>query len=229
MEEEKVADTSPEEINNPIEESERESNKDIENESAEDTKKMEDETTNETIEINQNIVKEEKENNSTEEVSKVVEKSESQAVEEPIAKAESSRKTTRQKSNVVRKDTAKSSIHRETSVKKKEIKIKEPKMQASTNIEDPLTKVRAPTPEPIKKAGSNSKLVDIYPHRHYPAIHPCCNRLLEMRWDIASRQKHLKKLAAVKPTVDFTAPKPYKHLQLKSKKLQMQQGRIYSN
>jgi hypothetical protein len=36
--------------------------------------------------------------------------------------------------------------------------------------------------------------------------------------------KHLKKLAAAKPNVDNKAPKVYTHLQVRLKKVQMEQG-----
>jgi hypothetical protein len=167
-----------------------------------------------------NLAKELIQENSNDENYKRGQKDESQVVERILTKKD----CPQDKSNPIVNDTAPNDISQKECYKKKEIQLKEPKMQASIDIEDPLTKVKAPTPETMEKEGLDAKLVDLYPHRHYPAIHPCCNRLLEMRWDIASRQKHLKKLAAVKPTVDFTPPKPYKHLQVKMKKLQMQQG-----
>jgi hypothetical protein len=107
---------------------------------------------------------------------------------------------------------------------KKVTMLKEPKMKSTGPISDPLDRVSPPPPEAEPTKDKSEEMIDLFPHRHYPSIYPCCNRLLEMRWDTILRKKHLMKLAAVKATVDFKPPKPYKHLQTNFKKIQMQQG-----
>jgi hypothetical protein len=92
--------------------------------------------------------------------------------------------------------------------------INKPKKEANIEDKDSGGKIAQKT-EPMK---------DPFPYRHYPTLHVCSNRLLEMRWDRTLRNKHKKKLAMVKPNVDNSSPKPYKHLQLKPKKIQMEQG-----
>jgi hypothetical protein len=98
---------------------------------------------------------------------------------------------------------------------------------------DPLLHVRPPSPEPkleteptkpAEKVAKKDNTKDPFPYRHYPSLHICSNRLLEMRWDRTLRDKHLKKLQGVKATVDNTSPKPYKHLLHKYKKIQMEEG-----
>ncbi|KAJ1548016.1 hypothetical protein HK096_007097 [Nowakowskiella sp. JEL0078] len=63
-------------------------------------------------------------------------------------------------------------------------------------------------------------------HRHYKTFHPVCNKLLAKKWDKADRKLHLEKLAKAKPTVDNTPPRVHMHLQLKLKKLQVEEDRI---
>ncbi|KAJ8325607.1 hypothetical protein QVD99_002129 [Batrachochytrium dendrobatidis] len=63
-------------------------------------------------------------------------------------------------------------------------------------------------------------------YRHYTTFYPCANRLLAMKWDQTQRQQHLKKLSAVKPTIDNSPPKLHMHLQLKLKKVQMEEDRL---
>ena len=91
---------------------------------------------------------------------------------------------------------------------------------------DPLEKVDPPGEECNDEpdAPKKKKEVDPYAYRHYTTYHPCCNKLMAMKWDQTLRRQHLKKLSAVKPTIDNSAPKPYMHLQVKLKKLQMEQG-----
>ncbi|KAJ3090791.1 hypothetical protein HK102_002654 [Quaeritorhiza haematococci] len=67
---------------------------------------------------------------------------------------------------------------------------------------------------------------DRFGHRHYITFQPVANKLLAMKWDEANRKMHLNKVAKAKPTIDNGSPKVYVHLQLKLKKLQMEQERL---
>nr|XP_046216949.1 uncharacterized protein LOC124042858 isoform X2 [Oncorhynchus gorbuscha] len=44
------------------------------------------------------------------------------------------------------------------------------------------------------------------------------NKCLQQKWDKASYEMHLRKVKSAKPTIDTTAPKTYRHLDLKIKK-----------
>lgn len=61
-------------------------------------------------------------------------------------------------------------------------------------------------------------------HRHFPSYHPTANKLLSKRWEEHARQLHLKKLRNAKPTIDNGAPKVYPHLEMRLKRLQIEQG-----
>ncbi|KAL2919800.1 hypothetical protein HK105_200717 [Polyrhizophydium stewartii] len=96
---------------------------------------------------------------------------------------------------------------------------------------DPLDKIEPPDPDsanatPTHMPHPNKKLPDPFSYRHYKTFHPCSNKLLAMKWDQTLRQQHLKKLLAAKPTIDNSAPKPHTHLQVKLKKLQMEEDRL---
>jgi hypothetical protein len=103
-------------------------------------------------------------------------------------------------------------------------KEKKKKSVIDTNVRDPLEMVSPPSPVPQEKLPRIEHQPDPFPYRHYPSIHPVSNKLLAMKWALKERTKLKKKLASVKPTVDFTPPKPYKHLQNKSKKFEMERG-----
>lgn len=95
---------------------------------------------------------------------------------------------------------------------------------------DPLTVVEPPEEVPLKTQAealekkSSALKPSPYDYRHYPTLHPVCNKILAMKWDENTRHRHLKKLAAAKPNVDNCAPKIYTHLQLSLKKVQMNEG-----
>ncbi|KAJ3216281.1 hypothetical protein HDU67_009716 [Dinochytrium kinnereticum] len=59
-------------------------------------------------------------------------------------------------------------------------------------------------------------------HRRYSSVYPCANRLLAKRWDDAARDRHRQKLATIKAYIDNTPPKRHGHLQLRLKKLQLE-------
>jgi hypothetical protein len=61
-------------------------------------------------------------------------------------------------------------------------------------------------------------------HRRYSSVYPCANKLLAKRWDDAARERHRRKLATIKTYIDNTPPKKHGHLQLRLKKLQLEDG-----
>jgi hypothetical protein len=63
-------------------------------------------------------------------------------------------------------------------------------------------------------------------HKRYSSVYPCANRLLAKRWDDAARERHRQKLATMKPYIDNTPPKKHGHLQLRLKKLQLEDGTL---
>lgn len=64
------------------------------------------------------------------------------------------------------------------------------------------------------------------PHKAYQPIKPASSKMLAKRWDDKARDMHKKKLKNVKSTVDNKPPKTYMHLQLKLKKLQLEEERL---
>ena len=91
-------------------------------------------------------------------------------------------------------------------------------------IEDPLTKVDPPSESEEVLPALVKKGPNPFAYRHYQPFYACCNKILAMKWDKKLRSKHIKKIAAAKATVDNASPRPYMHLQMKLKKLQMEQG-----
>ncbi|KAJ3122849.1 hypothetical protein HK098_002425 [Nowakowskiella sp. JEL0407] len=81
-----------------------------------------------------------------------------------------------------------------------------------------------PTPKPQPK--NRQKPPNPSAHRHYNTFHPVCNKLLAKKWDKADRKLHLEKLAKIRPRVDNSLPKVHLHLQLKLKKLRIEEDRI---
>eukprot|EP00049_Salpingoeca_infusionum_P005323 m.90880 g.90880 ORF g.90880 m.90880 type:complete len:585 (+) comp12932_c0_seq1:94-1848(+) len=63
-------------------------------------------------------------------------------------------------------------------------------------------------------------------HKSYQPIKPAASKMLAKRWDDSSYALHRSKLRNAKPTVDTRPPKTYMHLQLKLKKLQVQEERL---
>ncbi|KAI9208484.1 uncharacterized protein BJ171DRAFT_565028 [Polychytrium aggregatum] len=64
-------------------------------------------------------------------------------------------------------------------------------------------------------------------YRHYVPFHPTCNKLLAKRWDRAARDLHLAKLRHARPTIDNAPPKVYPHLEMRLKRLQIQEERLH--
>uniref|UniRef100_V9LBR6 Uncharacterized protein n=1 Tax=Callorhinchus milii TaxID=7868 RepID=V9LBR6_CALMI len=63
-------------------------------------------------------------------------------------------------------------------------------------------------------------------HRSYQPAVPTCNRYLQQRWDQADYQQHKSKVQKATPTVDTTGPQMPAHLQVKLKKLQLEEERL---
>ena len=94
---------------------------------------------------------------------------------------------------------------------------------------DPLSLVDPPeqTPsQPIAQIKPSAPKPAPFSYRHYHSLYPNCNKLLAHKWDQTQHNKHLKKLAAAKATVDNSAPKVYNHLKVNFKKQQMEEGQL---
>ncbi|XP_059825159.1 uncharacterized protein CFAP97D2-like [Hypanus sabinus] len=63
-------------------------------------------------------------------------------------------------------------------------------------------------------------------HRAYQPTLPCGNKLLQQRWDQTSYLAHRRKVQAVKSMVDNHSPETFSHLQLKFKKLKLEDDRL---
>ncbi|KAJ8349935.1 hypothetical protein SKAU_G00250650 [Synaphobranchus kaupii] len=64
-------------------------------------------------------------------------------------------------------------------------------------------------------------------HRAYQPILPCGNKYLQQKWDRTNYEMHKKKVTSAKPTVSTGPPQTYGHLQLKMKKLKLEEERMY--
>ncbi|KAG7467089.1 hypothetical protein MATL_G00149610 [Megalops atlanticus] len=63
-------------------------------------------------------------------------------------------------------------------------------------------------------------------HRAYQPLLPCGNKYLQHKWDKTCYDMHKKKVKSAKPTISTTPPQTYGHLQLKMKKLKLEEERI---
>lgn len=63
-------------------------------------------------------------------------------------------------------------------------------------------------------------------HRSYDSILPCQNKILARKYDTAKYDAHRSRIANQRATVDNGPPKPYMHLHLKLKKVQLEEERI---
>ncbi|KAJ3053440.1 hypothetical protein HK097_004254 [Rhizophlyctis rosea] len=68
---------------------------------------------------------------------------------------------------------------------------------------------------------------DLWEHRHYPTIHPTCNKLLSRRWEEHAKNLHLRKLKEARASVDNKVPRRYPHLEMRLKRLQIEEERLY--
>eukprot|EP00039_Didymoeca_costata_P001434 m.52510 g.52510 ORF g.52510 m.52510 type:complete len:194 (-) comp10797_c0_seq3:2929-3510(-) len=63
-------------------------------------------------------------------------------------------------------------------------------------------------------------------HRSYSSIQPSQNKILARKYDQARYDAHRARISSKKSTIDNKAPKPYMHLHLKLKKVQLEEERI---
>ncbi|XP_069828504.1 uncharacterized protein CFAP97D2 [Dendropsophus ebraccatus] len=63
-------------------------------------------------------------------------------------------------------------------------------------------------------------------HRAYQPILPCGNKYLQQKWDKTYYDEHKRKVQSAKPMVDTNSPQTYVHLNLKLKKLQLEEERL---
>jgi 3-dehydroquinate dehydratase len=91
--------------------------------------------------------------------------------------------------------------------------------------------------DPLEKVSPPNEIDDLPPlknvihwqsspleYKHYHPLYPSCNKILAMRSDKELLKRHHDNLAHIKASVDNSSPKPYIHLKMKLKKVQMQQG-----
>jgi cobalamin biosynthesis protein CobT len=79
------------------------------------------------------------------------------------------------------------------------------------------------TPHPPNKSKK-----DQFEHRHYFAFHPTCNKLLAKRWEDHTRDLHYKRLRQAKPSIDNSPPRVYPHLEMRLKRLQIEEGECFT-
>ncbi|XP_072254747.1 uncharacterized protein CFAP97D2 [Pyxicephalus adspersus] len=63
-------------------------------------------------------------------------------------------------------------------------------------------------------------------HRAYQPILPCGNKYLQQKWDKTYYDEHKRKVQSAKPMVDTNSPHTYAHLNLKLKKLKLEEERL---
>ncbi|XP_053561428.1 uncharacterized protein CFAP97D2 [Bombina bombina] len=63
-------------------------------------------------------------------------------------------------------------------------------------------------------------------HRSYQPILPCGNKYLQQKWDKTYYDEHKKKVQEARPMVDTNSPHTYAHLNLKLKKLKLEEERL---
>lgn len=66
----------------------------------------------------------------------------------------------------------------------------------------------------------------LFSYRHYVTFHPAQNKILEKRWDERTRELHLSRLRTARPSIDNSPPKVYPHLELRLKKLKLEEQRL---
>lgn len=71
---------------------------------------------------------------------------------------------------------------------------------------------------PYDKPSRPARAHDAFPHRHYTSLHPVCNKLLAMKWDIHQRDQHANKILSMKSQLyskeTHKIPKNLKKIQL---------------
>ncbi|KAJ3312203.1 hypothetical protein HDV04_003336 [Boothiomyces sp. JEL0838] len=86
--------------------------------------------------------------------------------------------------------------------------------------------VKIERPKSSKSTGDLSDSKDPFAYRHFHTFFPSCNRLLAKKWEDRAKSMHLQKLHEAKPTIDNTPPKIYPHLEIRLKKLKLEEDRM---
>ncbi|KAJ3258361.1 hypothetical protein HK103_003649 [Boothiomyces macroporosus] len=105
--------------------------------------------------------------------------------------------------------------------------IAEKKPRAQTCRERKPVKIERP--KSSKSTGDLSDSKDPFAYRHFHTFFPSCNRLLAKKWEDRAKSMHLQKLHEAKPTIDNAPPKIYPHLEIRLKKLKLEEGRSIQN
>ncbi|XP_069746543.1 uncharacterized protein CFAP97D2-like isoform X2 [Narcine bancroftii] len=63
-------------------------------------------------------------------------------------------------------------------------------------------------------------------HRAHQPILPCGSKYLQQKWDLARYREHRRKVQAAKSSVDNNPPETFSHIQLKFKKLKVEEERL---
>ncbi|KAM8976768.1 uncharacterized protein CFAP97D2 [Pelodytes ibericus] len=63
-------------------------------------------------------------------------------------------------------------------------------------------------------------------HRSFQPILPCGNKYLQQKWDKTYYDEHKRKVQSAKPMVDTSRPPTYVHLNMKLKKLKLEEERL---
>ena len=78
-----------------------------------------------------------------------------------------------------------------------------------------------------KKSVLNKPDQNPFSYRHYVTFHPAQNKILEKRWDERTRELHLKRLKEARPSIDNSPPKVYPHLELRLKRLKLEERTLF--
>jgi hypothetical protein len=88
--------------------------------------------------------------------------------------------------------------------------------------------IKKPSPPNNTNNPSSKPEKDPFSYRHYVTFHPAQNKILEKRWDERTRELHLKRLKNAQPSIDNSPPKVYPHLELRLKRLKLEEGILKS-
>ena len=61
-------------------------------------------------------------------------------------------------------------------------------------------------------------------YRAYKSVKPVCNKYLAKKWDDATRDRHVERVKTMAPRIDNAPPTKYKHLEMPSRRLRMEEG-----
>lgn len=96
---------------------------------------------------------------------------------------------------------------------------------SDTELQKRVTALQSSGDDKIPSIQPNDKAEkDPFSYRHYVTFHPAQNKILEKRWDERTRELHLKRLKEARPSIDNSPPKVYPHLELRLKRLKLEEG-----